>query len=47
MFSDNINGSKYKYCILPEVELSREIIALTANAADPDNHLTLITQGTF
>lgn len=38
---------KYKFCILPEAELSGEIIALTANAADPDSHLALITQGTF
>lgn len=57
MFQNNIfnlsllifssNGSKYKFCILPEAELSGEIIALTANAADPDSHLAMITQGTF
>lgn len=41
------NGSKYKFCILPEAELSGEIIALTANTADPDSHLALISQGTF
>lgn len=57
MFQDNIfelviflfssNVSKYKFCILPEAELSGEIKALTANAADPDSHLAMITQGTF